>query len=152
MTPAEICWADYIAQNPNQKNLRYGGECGFGDDADFCCEQLALILTGKKTAFCAALDSYRLDCEKLPVAGLCYIVVDTDGNPKGIIQTVKVDIMPYNAVSWEMAQKEGDVDSMQDWVESRNEYFADDSELMGYDFKPDMPVVFEQFVLLQRCV
>ncbi|MBO7484819.1 MAG: ASCH domain-containing protein [Spirochaetaceae bacterium] len=148
MTAAESYWNNYISKNPQKKDLPYGGECRFGDDAETCCELLALVLTGKKTASCSALEAFKLDCEKLPVAGLCYVLTDIDGNPKGIIQTVKVDILPYNAVTWEMAQKEGDVGTMQDWVESRNEYFMDESDFMGYEFKPDMPVVFEQFVLL----
>ena len=49
-----------------------------------------------------------------------------------------------------MAEKEGEEDSFESWKESHNEFFEYDAEIMGYEFKPDMPVVFEEFKVIYK--
>ena len=67
-----------------------------------------------------------------------------------IIQTTKVDILPYNQVTWEMAAKEGEDDSLESWRANHDDFFEFDADIMGYEFTPEMPVVFEEFKVLYK--
>lgn len=143
-------WQKYLDAHGLAKNTPFYGECAFGTDADESTELLSLVLLGKKQANCSALASFHLDNESLPVKGARYVLTDWAGKAWGIIQTIDVKVLPYNAITWEMAQKEGSDDTMESWIENHNEFFAYDSSIMGYDFTPDMPVVFETFALIYR--
>lgn len=150
MTKAEQYWTDFIKKNSGEAKSAYCGEISFGWNAQLSLELSLLVLSGKKTAACAAMESYVLDNEPLPKEGNTYVLVDWEENPMGIIRTKKVTVLPYSAVTWDMAQKEGEDSSMEEWRLSHDEAFEEDADLMGYDFTPEMPVVFEEFELIYR--
>jgi uncharacterized protein YhfF len=49
-----------------------------------------------------------------------------------------------------MAAKEGEDENLESWRANHDEFFEYDADIMGYDFTPDMPVVFEEFKLLYK--
>ena len=146
MTSEEF-WLDFLQKKGLPKNTPYGGELGFDTMSENSAELLALILSGKKTAFFTALPAFEIDAEPLPKIGLYYVLCDSNDKPKGIIKTENVSILPYGEVTWQMAQKEGEDASMLEWTSRRDEFFEDDADFMGYDFTPNMPIVFEEFRL-----
>jgi uncharacterized protein YhfF len=150
MLEVEKFWFEYLEKNNLPKTTPYSGEFILGEDEVSCLQLSALILGGKKTGSFTALDSFIIDNEPLPKAGSNYVVADWNEVPLCIIQTTKVTILPYNQITWEMAEKEGEEDSFESWKESHNEFFEYDAEIMGYEFKPDMPVVFEEFKVLYK--
>lgn len=150
MLEVEKFWFEYLEKNNLPKTTPYSGEFILGEDEVSCLQLSALILGGKKTGSFTALDSFIIDNEPLPKAGSNYVVADWNEVPLCIIQTTKVTILPYNQITWEMAEKEGEEDSFESWKESHNEFFEYDAEIMGYEFKPDMPVVFEEFKLIYK--
>lgn len=147
---AEEYWKDFLARRGMDPLTPYRGEISFGTDEQSCAGYLALVLSGKKTASFGALDSYKLDNEPLPAKGAFSVLVDWNEAPLGIIQTSNVTVLPYNAVTWDMAVKEGECADFDEWHQVYDEFFADDADIMGYDVTPDMPVVFEEFVLIDR--
>ena len=150
MLEVEKFWFEYLEKNNLPKTTPYSGEFILGEDEVSCLQLSALILGGKKTGSFTALDSFIIDNEPLPIAGSNYVVADWNEVPLCIIQTTKVTILPYNQITWEMAEKEGEEDSFESWKESHNEFFEYDAEIMGYEFKPDMPVVFEEFKVIYK--
>ena len=150
MTEIEKFWFDYLEKNKLPKNTPYSGEFVLGEDEIMCLELTALVLSGKKTATFTAMDSFILDNEPLPKVGDTYIVTDWNEIPLCIIQTTKVDILPYKQVTWEMAAKEGEDDSLESWRENHDAFFQEDADFMGYEFSPEMPVVFEEFKVLYK--
>lgn len=150
MLEVEKFWFEYLEKNNLPKTTPYSGEFILGEDEVSCLQLSALILGGKKTGSFTALDSFIIDNEPLPKAGSNYVVTDWNEVPLCIIQTTKVTILPYNQITWEMAEKEGEEDSFESWKESHNEFFEYDAEIMGYEFKPDMPVVFEEFKVIYK--
>ena len=150
MLEVEKFWFEYLEKNNLPKTTPYSGEFILGEDEVSCLQLSALILGGKKTGSFTALDSFIIDNEPLPKAGSNYVVADWNEVPICIIQTTKVTILPYNQITWEMAEKEGEEDSFESWKESHNEFFEYDAEIMGYEFKLDMPVVFEEFKVIYK--
>ena len=150
MLEVEKFWFEYLEKNNLPKTTPYSGEFILGEDEVSCLQLSALILGGKKTGSFTALDSFIIDNEPLPKAGSNYVVADWNEVPLCIMQTTKVTILPYNQITWEMAEKEGEEDSFESWKESHNEFFEYDAEIMGYEFKPDMPVVFEEFKVIYK--
>lgn len=150
MTESEKFWFEYLEKNNLPKNTPYCGEFVLGSDEIMCLELTALLLSGKKQATCSAMDSFILDNEPLPKVGDNYVVTDWNEIPLAVIQTTKVDILPYKNVTWELAKLEGEDEDFASWKENHDAFFEEDSDIMGYEFTPEMPVVFEQFKLLYK--
>ena len=150
MTKVEEFWFEYLEKNKLPKNTPYSGEFVLGEDEVMCLQLTALVLSGQKTATCSALDSFIIDNEPLPKVGSTYVVTDWNEIPLCIIQTTNVNILPYNQITWEMAAKEGEDDTFESWKENHNDFFEYDADIMGYEFSPEMPVVFEEFKVLYK--
>lgn len=148
MTAVESYWVYYAEAHNLPKDAPYSGEILFGSNSQMSANLLALVLTGQKKATCSALEAFEIDNEKIPRKGNFYVITDWDGNPRGILTTTDVHILPYKDVTWNMAQKEGEDDCMESWIRNHDEFFEEDSDILGYQFTPDMPVVFEEFCLL----
>ncbi len=150
MGKVEDYWNAFVRENPDRKNLPYGGEMSFGIDEQMAAELTAMVLSGKKRGTTSALEAYKIDNEPLPKAGQYCVLTDWNENPCGIIEEVSVEILPYNQVPWSMAEKEGEDDSLESWRRNHDEFFEEDADIMGYEFKPDMLVVFEEFRLVHK--
>lgn len=150
MKTVEDFWNEYLKVNGLPEKTPFAGEFSFGGDIESSTELLALVLAGKKKATCTALEAFQIDNEKIPYEGARYVVTDFGGNPRCVVRTTAVTILPYRSITWDMAQKEGEDENMESWKANHDEYFQDDSDIMGYSFTPDMPVVFEEFTLLYR--
>lgn len=150
MNKIESFWFEYLEKNNLPKNTPYSGEFSFGFDKETSTYLSSLVLMNKKKATTSALESFTIDNEPLPKKGNKYVLTDFDDNPLAIIETTNVAILPYNSVTWEMAQKEGDVDDMASWHQNYDDFFEEDSDIMGYDFTTDMPIVFEEFEMIYQ--
>ncbi|MCI1209161.1 MAG: ASCH domain-containing protein [Treponema sp.] len=146
----DIYWQKFLESSGAEPDERYTGEFSFEASGFNGAALLALVMAEKKTAVFSAYASYRIDNEPLPMTGDLYIVKDQEEEPRCIIEMTEVSVLPYNEVTWEMARKEGEDENLDEWRKRYNEFFADDSEITGYDFSPDMNVVFEQFHVVYR--
>lgn len=96
----------------------------FGATPEMADELLALVLEGTKTATASSLWDYQAEGEELPRVGLIDIVLDGAGLPAAIIETVAVDIVPFNEVSAEHAFAEGEGDrSLAYWREAHESFW-----------------------------
>ncbi len=148
MDAIETYWKKFLQDKKLPDSTPFAGECSFGSNEQMSCNLTALVLTGHKQATTSALESFELDNETLPHKDFYYAVTDWSGNPCAIIKTTKVSIMAYKDMTWDLARKEGEDNSMESWIKSHNTFFQEDSDIMGYTFSPDMPIVFEEFELV----
>ncbi|MBQ3966928.1 MAG: ASCH domain-containing protein [Treponema sp.] len=151
MTQAEEYWEAYLAAtHQNKEEAAFSGELMFEDEGFTGMSQLALILGGQKTAVFSPFPAYEINREPLPLAGEVYIVEDTNGKPRCIIEVTDVNVIPFGEVSWEMAQREGEDENLQAWREKQREYMSDEADLCGFDFNDGTKVVFEVFKVIYR--
>ncbi len=121
----------------------------FGNSEEMADDLLNLILLKKKTATSTALWDYEYENEDPPKIGDYTIILNGQGVPKAIIQTIKIDIMPFNEVSEAFAYKEGEGDQSLDfWRKVHEDFFRFVCDDIGKSFSEDMPVVCEEFKLV----
>ncbi|UZN04553.1 ASCH domain-containing protein [Cellulomonas sp. S1-8] len=119
----------------------------FGDDARLADELLALVLTGRKTGTSTALVEYTAVDEPLPRVGDVSIVLDSAGDPRALLRTTEVAVVPFDQVGAEHAVAEGEDDlSLESWRREHEVYWR---RLLGDEaFATSMDVVTERFELV----
>ncbi|MPV37431.1 ASCH domain-containing protein [Georgenia subflava] len=121
----------------------------FGSTAEMADELLDLVLAGEKTATASARWEWEADHEEPPTPGDLAILCDGAGEPRALIRTDDVEIVPFDQVGEEHATAEGEGDrSLAHWRSGHQEYFTESLAAVGRTFAPDMPVVLETFTLL----
>jgi uncharacterized protein YhfF len=117
----------------------------FGDSAELADELLALVLIGKKTATCGALWQYEAEGAPVPKAGARFIMLDGINRPRCVIETVEVEVKPFDKVDAKFAHDDGEGDqSYAYWREAHETYFRRQGP-----FSPGMLVVCERFRLIE---
>lgn len=143
-------WIKYKKENNLPDGFKYNGELQFGYDADSINRLNALVLCGVKKAACSTLVSYELDMISVPKKNNYYVLTDSKEQAVCIIKDVNVSIMAFNQMYWELAQKEGEDSSMEEWRESHREYFEDEAIELGTEFNDSSLIVFEEFEVVYR--
>ena len=115
----------------------------FGVEADYLAE---LVLMGQKTATSSAFDLYAVGNEPLPKENELSVILDSKENAICIIETTKVEVIPFKEVSEDHAYKEGEGDkSLAYWRQVHEDFFKDCLGEAGLTFTPDSKVVLEEF-------
>lgn len=115
----------------------------FGDSPKMADELLALVLTGKKTATCTALDWHLAD--PLPPVGSLQVILDGQARPACVIQNTAQFIRRFCDVDDALTAKEGEGDlSLAYWQRAHQEFFT----RMGV-FDARMWLIFEHFRLVR---
>lgn len=105
-----------------------------------------LVVSGVKKATAASLWVEEHDNGNIPKEGDYSIITNWDGIAKCIIQTKRVNIVPYNQVTEEFARIEGEGDlSLDYWREVHAIYYTKECERIGMKFIQEMPVICEEF-------
>ena len=117
----------------------------FGDSPQLADELAALVLSGKKTATCSALQACIQE-NALPVVGAYSIILDGRGKPVCAIRTQVTRLLRFNEVTESLARKEGEGDlSLAHWQKEHKRFFAREGT-----WSPEMELVFEEFALIER--
>lgn len=120
----------------------------FGDSPELADELLALVLAGTKTATCDAVWRFEADGEPIPEPGDFSIILDGADEPRCVIETTEVRVMPMNEVDEQFAYDEGEGDrSWEFWYEAHVEFFSRILPEIEREFDPGMPLVLERFRL-----
>ena len=115
----------------------------FGVEADYLAE---LVLMGQKTATSSAFDLYAVGNEPLPKENELSVILDSKENAICIIETTKVEVIPFKEVSKDHAYKEGEGDkSLAYWRQVHEDFFTEWMREAGLTFTPDSKVVLEEF-------
>ena len=115
----------------------------FGVEADYLAE---LVLKGQKTATSSAFDLYAVGDEPLPKENEMSVILDSKENAICIIETTKVEVIPFKEVSENHAYKEGEGDrKLTYWRELHEDLFSKWLHEVGLHFSQDSLVVLEEF-------
>lgn len=115
-----------------------------------CNYLLDLVLKGRKKATASSVLGYQIEGEEIPEEGKLSVITDWNGNPKCVIKTTKVRIIPYKDITFEIAKLEGEDDTLESWRKNHEEFFTEEGKEIGYKFSEDMEVIFEEFEVIER--
>lgn len=121
----------------------------FGMTEEMANGLLALVLAGKKRATASSFRGYEIEGEPIPCAGERSVITDWEGTPRCVIETVKVSVIPYCDMTWELAKLEGEDETLESWKANHERFFKEEGAEVGYTFTEDMPVVFEEFAVIE---
>ncbi|ROP50094.1 uncharacterized protein YhfF [Enterobacter sp. BIGb0383] len=117
----------------------------FGDSPKLADELAALVLSGKKTATCSAMQACIQE-NALPVVGAISIILDGRGKPVCAIRTLVTRLLRFNEVTESLARKEGEGDlSLAHWQKEHQRFFSREGT-----WSAEMELVFEEFALIER--
>lgn len=150
LSAADEFWQKFINETGADPESKCAGDltfesAGFTNDA-----QVANILSGQRTAIFSTFASYSVDGEPLPVSGELYLVFDRGNNPRAVIEIESVSILPFNEITWGMAQKEGEDENLEEWRLRQQENLEEEGEIVGFTFSPELKIIFQTFRVLYK--
>lgn len=141
----ERFWNDYLNENSYKKKevpLSFYF-CDNKKDADQCAE---LVVKGIKQATATSLWWFKKNNTPFPRVGDKYIITDWDGNPRAIIENIEVKQAPFNKITPEFAEIEGEGDkSLVYWKKVHEAYYKREMKTYFEDFDENMIIVCEYF-------
>ena len=146
----ESYWNDFLSRENQPLDTNYFEAFYFGSDRQAADHLLQLVLEGKKSATSSAEEEYLLTNEREPKIGDFSIVTDFDGNPKCIIQTKEVLKLKFNEMSYDICCLEGEDLTLETWQEKHMEFFDAVGKIVGYEYHPEMILVFEKFEVVHQ--
>ncbi len=142
-------WQSYLKENKLADNTTRPPHyyfCNNKKDADECAE---LVVQGHKRATAGCLWDYERLNEALPKVGDQFIITNWEGIAKGLVETTKVETIPFNQITEEHAYMEGEGDkSLAYWRKVHIEFFEKEFENTNLKVSEDMPIVFETFKVI----
>lgn len=120
----------------------------FGATPEHADELLDLVLAGKKTGTASSLWDYEATGDPVPQVGDYSIILDGAGEPRAVIETTAIAIVPFDEVDAVHAHSEGEGDqTLEHWRASHERYWRHYSE-NERGFEPGMPIICERFRLI----
>lgn len=142
-------WQAFAAATGRGDESRFYEAFAFGDSEDMANELAELVLTGVKRATAASAWACDASGTPYPKPGDLSIVTSWQGQPLCVIETVSVELLPFDQVPQAFATAEGEGDlSLAFWRAAHRAFFERTSALIGRPFTEDMPVVCERFKLV----
>lgn len=146
----DLYWKKFLQDTGRDPEDKCAGDLTFEAKGFVGDEMVALVLNGQKTAFFSSFATFQIDGEPLPVSGELYTVLDRNGDAACVIEITDVNIIPFNDVTWGMAQKEGEDENLEQWRLKKQENLEDEGAILGFEFTPDMKLVFQIFRVVYR--
>ena len=146
----QLFWNSFISETNRDAGLNYFDCFHFDTTEEWANKLLELVLEGKKKATASSIHFYECQGMPLPKIGDLNIVTDWDGNPRCVIETINVTVLPFRDITFEICRREGEDDSLESWQKGHIHFFTEDGQAEGYQFTWDMPVVFEDFEVVYR--
>ena len=145
----EEFWREFCADNRQINPSAPFQVWYFGLGSEDAEELANLVLQGKKRATASLVWEYEDKPEDAPVLNGYSVVTDFEGNPKCVLQTVELRVLPFNEVDAEFAFDEGEGDQSLDyWRAVHWDYFSRRCAGIGKEPSLEMPVNCERFELL----
>lgn len=120
----------------------------FGATPDHADGLLDLVLRGIKDGTASSMWDYEATGDPLPEVGEHSVILDGRGEPRAVIETTDLRVVPFDQVGEEHARAEGEGDrTLAYWRAAHERYWREHSE-NPRGFEPDMPVLCERFRLL----
>lgn len=144
---ADEMWQAFMKQENMSETTSYKA-WAFGGDADSLAD---LVVRGVKTATASAHSLYAAEKLELPRVGEYNVILNSKNRAVCVTQTTKVYVLPFNKITEEYAELEGEGDkSLKYWKKVHKEIFTKELETAGLTFSEDMRVICEQFKVVYR--
>jgi uncharacterized protein YhfF len=135
----------------NKDNLTKYVDCYHFDlTEEWATKLLDLVMSGQKRATASSLLFFEAKGIRTPQVGDYNIVTDWSGNPRCVIKTTAVTIIPFNEMTYDICKREGEDDTLESWQRGHRHFFTEYGKIVGYEFSETMPVVFEDFQVVFR--
>ena len=140
-------WNDFTESNPEFKKDELPESSYFHDNEADANRLAALILNGKKKAGSSLYYWYEEANADLPKIGTKSFVTDFDGKARAIIETKRVDTIPFNQISKEYAEMDMGtaIEPLKKWEKAHWDFFANAMEQSGEKPTEEMLIVCERF-------
>ena len=141
-------WCRFLETQPNADlaNELFYDSFSIGYDAQDAEIGAQQILSGEKTATSALLWEMEEEKMPLPEVGSLSIVEDGNREPRCVIETTWVDVIPFGQVNAEFARDYGETDgTLEAWRRLMNECYSEDCIELGREFTEETPLVCERF-------
>jgi uncharacterized protein YhfF len=145
MLNIDFFWSEFLKETGRDNSIRYSSCFHFELTKELANFLLELVLSGTKRATASSLLAYQISGEKLPEVGDLSIVTDWDGNPRCVIETTDITILPYKDITYDICKREGEDDTLESWQEGHIRFYKEEGKELGYEFSEDLMVVFEDF-------
>ena len=143
-------WEKFLKETGFSKECSCAGDICFDSDGFSNDAKILLVLSGKKTAIFSSYDSFFIDNEPLPVQGELYVVLDRSESPVAVIELESVSVIPFRDVNYDMAKREGEDENIEAWRTRTREILEEEGAVVGFDFSPDMKLVFQTFRIVYK--
>ena len=142
-------WAEFAADLGHDPSVRFYEAFHFDDNVLNADALADLVLSGQKRATAALVWAYESGGKPIPKSGDLSVVTRFSGEPLCVIETGRVEIVPFDEVSAEFAATEGEGDgTLQYWSRAHTAFFGRECKRLGREFSADMPVVCEEFAMI----
>jgi len=139
-------WQAFANTQTHDPTPRFLEAFPFDDNEPSANELAELVLVGQKRATAGLLWSFEHAGARVPEPGSLSIVTNFTGTPLWVIETQRVDLVPFKDVTAEFAATEGEGDgSLKFWRTAHDAYFGRECQRIGRIPEPGMPVVCERF-------
>lgn len=146
----DIFWKEFLIKTGRCETTKYLSIFHFELTEKWANELLCLVLIGQKKATASSLWSYEIEGERVPEVGDLSIVTDWEGVPRCVIETISVTIIPFSDITYDICKREGEDDTLESWRAGHINFFKEEGKKLGYEFKNDMPVIFEDFEVVYQ--
>ena len=143
-------WQEFLSSANKDPSTKYIDSFYFDMTEEWANKLLDLVLAGKKRATASSLFACEHELGRIPQPGDYSIVTDWAGNPRCVIETTNVTILPFNEMTFDICKREGEDENLESWQRGHRHFFMEDGKQLGYEFSEDMPVVFEDFEVVFR--
>ena len=141
----EAFWERFLRETGRPETTKYVDVFHFELTEEWANKLLELVLEGKKRATASSLPSYQISGEPVPKPGDLCVVTNWDGEPRCVLETTAVVILPFREMTFEICLREGEDECLETWQRGHRHFFTEEGKAVGFEFTEDMPVIFEDF-------
>ena len=139
-------WKRFEAAAGGVDSERFYEAFHFADNEELADSLAGLVLTGTKRATAGSVWSFEHEGKALPQPGDLSVVTSWAGTPLCVIETVQVDVVPFDEVTAEFAAAEGEGDgTLEFWRQEHASAFSRECARIGRVFNEGMLVACERF-------
>ena len=103
-------WERFCADAGGIDPVRFYEAFYFGDSEELADSLAELVLSGAKRATAGSLWAYEHEGKAAPKPGDLSVVTNWAGSPLCVIETIRVDVVPFREVTPDFAAAEGEGD------------------------------------------
>jgi uncharacterized protein YhfF len=131
------------------EDARYFAPTSIGATPSEADSGAAAILDGTKTTTSSA--PWDWPDGRIPFAGALSILLDGQGRARAIVETERVEIMPFGSVDEDFARAYGEGDRTLAWWRSETgAWYRASAARHGKDFSDDTPLICEWIAVVRR--